>query len=308
MADRRLLFLPLLGLMALALSGCLARNRAFVRLGGKPTQSLLVADRATLVNIINRQYEAIDNFNAEVDMVPALGSAEKSKITEYKDFRGYILYRRASEIRVIGLYPIVRNKAFDMVANGAGFRLYIPSQNRFIVGSNELDKPSPNKIENLRPQHFLNAMLVRPVDTQNDKLVIENFTDETDAFYILQMIRQNGDGQLQLSRAVWFDRYDLLISRQLIFDESGNILTDARYSGWKAYDNVAFPKHIEINRPRDEYGVVIDVVKMDIDKGVSEDKFVLEQPEGSTLRAVGEAAPPPPAPAPPPAKGRVRKK
>ena len=37
---------------------------------------------------------------------------------------------------------------------------------------------------------------------------------------------------------------------------------------WKTYDNVPFPKHIEINRPRDEYAVVIDIVKMDINKGV----------------------------------------
>ena len=54
----------------------------------------------------------------------------------------------------------------------------------------------------------------------------------------------------------------------MIFDDNGNILTDARYSDWKAYDNVPFPKHIEINRPRDEYAVVIDIVKMDINKGV----------------------------------------
>jgi len=52
---------------------------------------------------------------------------------------------------------------------------------------------------------------------------------------------------------------------------------------------VAFPKHIEINRPRDEYAVVIDIVKMDINKGVSDDKFVLDQPEGTTLQVVGQA-------------------
>ena len=54
-----------------------------------------------------------------------------------------------------------------------------------------------------------------------------------------------------------------------------------------------FPKHIEINRPRDEYGVVIDVVKMDINKGVSDDKFVLNQPPGSTLQVVGQPPRPP---------------
>ena len=96
----------------------------------------------------------------------------------------------------------------------------------------------------------------------------------------------------------------------MIFDNEGNILTDARYSDWKSYDNVPFPKHIEINRPRDEYAVVIDIVKMDINKGVGTEKFALEQPEGTTLQNVGEAVAPSTAPAPvaPPAKGRTKKK
>ena len=81
---------------------------------------------------------------------------------------------------------------------------------------------------------------------------------------------------------------NLHIARQLIFDDAGNILTDARYSQWHAYDNVPFPKHIEINRPQDEYGVVIDIVKMDINKGVSDDKFVLEQPRRTTLQVLGQ--------------------
>ena len=51
-----------------------------------------------------------------------------------------------------------------------------------------------------------------------------------------------------------------------------------------------FPKHIEINRPRDEYAVVIDIVKMDINKGVTDDKFVLDRPEGSTLQTIGAPA------------------
>ena len=295
----------LLCLIPLGLSSCLARRRAFARNGGKPTQPLLVADRSTLVDSIARQYQAIHDFNATVDMVPALGSAEKSKITEYKDVRAFILFRKPGDIRLIGLYPVVRNKAFDMVSDGTNFKLYVPARNRFLVGRNEIDQPSENKLENLRPQHFLEAMLVRPIDANRDKLLLENFTDEDNAFYVLHVVRVNGGGELQLERTIWFNRYNLAMARQLIFDAAGNILTDARYTEWRPYDNVAFPKHIEINRPRDEYAVVIDIVKMDINKGVSEDKFVLDQPEGTTLQVVGQAPAPAPArPAPP----RRRKK
>src|ERR1035437_8611704 len=168
----------LLCLIPLGLSSCLARRRAFARNGGKPTQPLLVADRSTLVDSIARQYQATQDFNATVDMVPALGSAEKSKITEYKDVRAFILFRKPGDIRLIGLYPVGRNKAFDMVSDSANFKLYIPARSLFLVGRNEIDQPSTNKLENLRPQHFLDAMRVRPVDLKTEKGLLMNRSEE----------------------------------------------------------------------------------------------------------------------------------
>ena len=299
---------PLVCLLALASTSCVARRRLFARKGANTTQPLLTADRQTLLDSVTRQFEAIHDFNAEVDMVPALGTAEKSKITEYKDVRAYILFHGPADIRLIGLYPVVRAKAFDMVSNGVDFKLFLPSKNRFLVGKNELEKPSENKLENLRPQHFLDAMIVRPIDPKSEKVLLRNLTDEDNAYYIIPVVHESADGQLQLSRSIWFNRYNLSIARQFIFDADGNILTDARYSDWKAYDNVAFPKHIEINRPKDEYAVVIDVVKMDINKGVAAEKFVLDQPEGATLQVVGQPPDPNQTPPAPSTKGKVKKK
>jgi hypothetical protein len=290
----------LLCLISVGFSSCLARRRAISGRGSNPTPVLLVADKASLIQAVQRQFIAIRDFNATVDMVPAVGSAEKSKITEFKDVRAFILFRRPAFIRVIGLYPVVRSKAFDMVSDGTDFRLYLPSKNRFLVGRNAITAPSKNKLENLRPEHILNALLVRPVDTANVKLLMENFTDEENAYYILHEIRETPDGELHLQRDIWFNRVHLELARQLIFDADGNILSDDRYSQWKSYDNVAFPKHIEINRPHDEYGVVIDIVKMDINKGVKDDTFVLPQPEGTTLQIVGEP------PVNMPAKGQIQ--
>jgi len=279
--------------LSMAFSSCLARRRLILRKGSTAAQPLLVADQAALLEAISRQYRAVRDFSATVDMVPALGTAEKSKITEYKDVRAYILFRQPASIRLIGLYPVVRNKAFDMTSDGHRFELYVPSRDAFIEGNNEIVQRSENRIENLRPQHFVDALLVHPVDGAADKVLLENLTDEDGAFYIVHVVHEES-GALRLDRTIWFSRVNLEIARQMIFDAAGNILTDARYSDWKSYDKVAFPKHVEINRPQDEYGVVIDVVKMDINKGVTDDKFVLEQPPGTTLRVLGQ---PPAAPA-----------
>jgi len=220
-------------------------------------------------------------------MVPALGSSEKSKITEYKDVRGYILFRNPADIRIIGLYPVVRNKAFDMVSNGKDFRLYLPGQNRFVTGSNQLIAHAANKIENLRPQHFLEALLAAPMPA-GEKAELMNLTDEDNAVYVLHFVRVQPDGEILPTRSVWFSRINLHIARQLVYDPAGNILTDARYSDWQNHDGVPFPKTIEIDRPQDEYAVVLTVVKMEINRGVSDDKFVLEQPEGTVLQVLGQ--------------------
>jgi outer membrane lipoprotein-sorting protein len=281
----------LICLISWGLSSCLARRRLITRkaTGGKAAANLLVADQASLIATIAKHYNAVDDFSATVDMTPALGTAEKSQITEYKDVTGYILFRKPAQIHIIGLYPVIRSKAFDMASTGADFKLYLPSRNLFLSGSNQIGKPSANKIENLRPQYFLDAMLVRPVDAAENKILMTNMTDEDGAYYILHEIRQAANGNLQMHRTLWFNRLDLLLARQLIFDASGNILTDSRYSEWKPWDNVPFPKHIDFNRPQDGIGVVLDIRKMDINKGVPDDKFVLTQPEGTKLQIVGQA-------------------
>lgn len=275
----------LLCLYVLVSTSCLARRRVISRNGGA-RQTLQVADKQALVDRVAETYKVVHDISATVDMTPALGSAEKAKITEYKDVRGYVLFRKSSDIRIIGLYPVVRNKAFDMVSDAEAFKLYIPGRNRFVTGRNEIIEPSANRIENLRPQHFLEALLVRPPG-ENEEAVLQNLTDEETAHYILHLLARGPDGELRLSRSIWFDRGTLALTRQLAFDEAGNILSDARYREWQNWDGVPFPRQVEINRPRDEYAVVLRMVKLDINKGLTDEQFVLEQPAGTTLQVLG---------------------
>ncbi|MEO7651018.1 MAG: hypothetical protein ABIZ80_11165 [Bryobacteraceae bacterium] len=280
-------------------SGCLARRRVITRKGGQATQTLLTANKQTLITQLADRYQAIQSISATVDMVPALGSANKGKITEYKDVRAYLLFRKPSDIRLIGLFPVVRNKAFDMVSNGSRFQVYIPAKNRFIEGRNGMDKPSVNKLENLRPQHFQDALIIQPVSTATERTLLENFTDEENAAYIVEVLHTDENGELWLQRQIWFERLALNVARQILFDRNGDILTDARYGEWQIYDGVAFPKRVDINRPKDEYGVVMTMVKMDINKPLADDKFKLERPEGTELHTLGEKPELAPAPVSP---------
>ena len=75
-------------------------------------------------------------------------------------------------IRVIGQAPVVAKDIFDMVSDGRVFRIFIPSKNAFLVGSTALERPSKKPIENLRPQHILDA-LFWPELPQNDPVLFE---------------------------------------------------------------------------------------------------------------------------------------
>lgn len=289
-AGRRALALLLICCSLAGLVSCLSRRRVITRSGRAAVspKPLLTADKQGLLSRIANLYRLVQSLSATVDMVPAVGSVYKGQITEYKDIRAYILFRKPAYIRIIGLYPVVRNKAFDMASDGKQFRLYLPIKNRFIMGTNEINAPSPNKIENLRPQVFLDTLLVRPVDSSVEYPMLEDLTDEENADYVLQIARKADNGDLYLARNVWFDRLNLSIVRQQIFDTKGNILTDARYHEWKVFDGVPFPRQIDINRPQDEYGVVITAEKIDINKPIGDDKFVLEQPEGTQVQVLGQ--------------------
>ena len=63
---------------------------------------------------------------------------KKARSRSIEEIRGYILVRKPDMLRMIGLFPIVRNTAFDMVSDGDRFKLSIPAKNKFYVGSAEV--------------------------------------------------------------------------------------------------------------------------------------------------------------------------
>ena len=66
---------------------------------------------------------------------------------------------------MIGLMPIVRTTAFDMVSDGQDFKVWIPTKNKFVVGKNNVATPNTDQpMENIRPQNIYEALLIRQID------------------------------------------------------------------------------------------------------------------------------------------------
>lgn len=282
-------------LLAASLSSCLVRRRVVTRQGKHDTRPLLAASKEELIARIRATFDAVHSFTATLDMTPALGSVYKGEITEFPNVRGYVIFKKPDNIRIIGLDPVIRTKAFDMVSTGRDFKLLLPSKSRFFEGRNDVPPASRNKLENLRPSAFLQAMLIFPPNGPDEMPLLEDDTDEDHAFYILLILKKQSD-QLWLTRSIYFDRLTLQIVRQKTFDLAGLTISDTRYSDWQNYDNVAFPSNIDINRPLDGYGVVMKLVKMLMNNEVTADKFTLTQPEGTQLQVLGAPAAASPSP------------
>jgi outer membrane lipoprotein-sorting protein len=271
-------------------AGCLFRTRVVEP--RTSTAALLSATKQELVDRINRDARQIQTLNATVAIDTSVGGEKKGKVTEYEEIKGYILVRRPDMLRMIGLFPLVRNKAFDMVSKGQRFELWIPLKNKFYVGSSEVKHASTNSLENLRPQVIYSALLLPQLDPDNEIAVLENSTEETldpktrkvvqQPDYVLDIVHRNGEGWY-LARKIVFERVHLVPHRQIIYDRSGAVATEATYQVYKDYNGVKFPNVIEINRPQEEYSIRLTVEKLTTNEPLRDDQFALLQPPGAQV-------------------------
>ena len=286
--------LLLLGIMPL--TGCLFRSRKVEQ--RISTAALKSATQPALIEAINQQAAKIQSLQATVDIDTSVGGVKKGTVTDYKEIRGYLLVRKPEMLRLIGLMPIVRNRAFDMVSDGREFKLWIPVKNRFVTGRNEVVRPSSNALENLRPQVIYDALLLDRIDPEKEIAIMQNdFEMVTDnkghqvqqPDYEIEVIRKGEQGWY-LWRKLIFRRTDLLPHRQLIYDTHGNLATDARYDDFKDYEGINFPSQIEIWRPQEEYSIILKFVKLTLNQPITDEQFALQQPAGAEVTNLDQKA------------------
>src|ERR1700683_4267893 len=278
-------------LAVLPTTGCLFRTRPVEETYSKAP--LKESTQSGLIDRLNQQAEKIQSLQATVDIDTSVGGAKKGHVTDYKEIRGYVLARKPAMLHMIGLLPIVRTTAFDMVSDGRDFKLWIPPRNRFVVGSNEVQaKNADQPMENIRPRDIYEALLIPHIDAEHEIAVLENSEEilhDAKGHRVLQedyeliVIRKKGDHEGILSRKIVFSRTDLQPHRQYIYNDQGKLVTDARYAEYRDYDGVSFPSRIEIVRPQEEYDITLNVLKMEINKPLRDDQFALEQTPGAVV-------------------------
>jgi outer membrane lipoprotein-sorting protein len=258
---------------------------------------LMNATQQQLIAKLSEEADKIKTLQATVDIDTSVANEAQGTVTDYKEIRGYVLLRKPATLRMIGLMPIVRNKAFDMVSDGQQFKIWIPPKNRFVIGSSATPPASSKpSLESMRPEDIYDALLVDPIESDKEIAVVENGyetvvdsrrhrVDQPD--YELVVVRRGAKGYY-LSRRIVFSRTDLKPHRQLIYDEDGRVRTEALYEKYTPYDQVLFPAAVQIHRPIEGYDITLNMLKVEVNKPLTNEQFQLDQPAGSEVVHVGQ--------------------
>jgi len=316
------IILPLLFvLFVLFLSGC---GSIVKTKDSRPT--LLKVEDATSAQLLEQvnHFSKVNSMKAKMDLkfednsYAELGIAEK-----YKTADGLVVVQRPANIWLTVQVPLIKTDVAQMTSNGEKFRVAILEDGgsgkykKFVLGTNNADysglqtevsqmdfndkgfKQNVNAFSSLRPQHFTDAMLMRPVDAANfsySQSTIQQREENADVakksplrnvfrgYYLLDELRKNADGSLTVSRRFWFDRVGTIrLARQQIFDEKGEIESDITYgkqgnlTETGEYNNL--PLRIEVTRPKEKYKMSLTYQSPEsvtIGKTYDAEVFVLE--------------------------------
>jgi hypothetical protein len=279
--------------------GCTATNVSTTKVV-PPASKPVVKDatREELLETYNQMALGVRTVNATVELRPTAGSKYSGVIEEYHEVKAFLLAARPGEIRVIGQAPVIGTTVFDMASDAETFRVSIPSKNKFLTGPVAVERASTKPIENLRPQHLLDALLW-PEIRKEETVLFEEFNDETARYYVLTVLR--GGYRTEILRKIWFDRADLQVARLESFGPKGALLSDVRFSDWQALAAdpehpavtpptgvTGFPRAIRIDRPHDDYRLDLQLTKVTLNEEIPQERFKLDQPAASELVRVAD--------------------
>jgi outer membrane lipoprotein-sorting protein len=247
-----------------------------------------------LVAELNQRWAALDTMTAKVEILTSVLKTKEGVARDYTRVGGIIVMRKPEQLRVLGRAPVIGLEIFDMASDGKNFTLYIPSKNIAYKGPATLNKISPNQSENMRPGFFLDALVVRGLEADeyysvtSDSETLEDTAKKHLYFvpeYTLSVTKHMpGSHRDRPVRVITFHREDLLPYEQDLYDSDGNLETHVTYRDYQDFGSGLYPATVTIKRPLEDSQIVLQVEKVTKNVPVPEDQFVVNVPEGTTIK------------------------
>jgi outer membrane lipoprotein-sorting protein len=285
----------LLVAMTGGLTGCISTTRLVLK-----TQAPTVYQTASVEQVeqqVSERDAAIKTLNAQVLITATTGGGKEGKVKDYISFKGYIWVQKPANLRVILQVPVFGSRALDMVSDGNRFTLMHATTSQgdvWVQGTNEVTKPSKNGLENLRPAVFLDSLLLPGVGaeefvtmTETSRVLHEDVHHKTETVepdYDLTVLHRTSGNILHVQRVIHINRVTMLPYQQDIYDDNGEIVTQATYENYQAYGGQQFPAVVTIRRPLDEYSLKIVITKLTLNETFEADRFELTIPAGTKVQ------------------------
>lgn len=264
------------------------------------TPTLLKTEEATLAFLRSEvdRFARVDSLRAKMDLKFEDNSfAQFGSKEVYRSADGEVVVQRPASIYLKVQVPVLKTDVAQMTSNGEKFRVAVLQDGgsgkykKFVMGTNNADytklqreidlangdgtiRQNVNAFANLRPQHFTDAMLVRPTGGEHTYSMSSTFLIEEDqkqqkksplrivnrGYYLLDEFGRNADGELQIVRRFWFDRVGgIRLARQQIFDARGEIESDIVYGREGVLGDTGehknLPLEIVVTRPKEKYSM-----------------------------------------------------
>lgn len=288
-------YILILAAAVLFISGCGVKNKSKTAILLKTED----ASQADLVNEVNR-FAHVGSMRAKMDLKFEDNSfAQFGSKEVYRSADGEVVVQRPASIFLKVQVPVIKSDVAQMTSDGERFRVAILQDGgsgkykKFVMGSNGADysklqkdlntvngempgemKQNVNAFANLRPQHFTDAMLVRPIDAEHlytRSTIFQTEEAETDGtkstlrkvvrgYYLLDEFRKLDNGELVITRRFWFDRVGgIRLARQQLFDAKGEIESDITYGRegnlTATGEYARLPLQILVTRPQEKYSM-----------------------------------------------------
>ncbi len=309
----------------LVLSGC--ASLFGVKQPVKVPQLLTPLSSASTVQLIAEvnRLASVKSLRGKVDIQFQDNSfAETGLAEKYRTADGTVYLQRPGQIYLKIQAPFVGTNIAEMSSDGEHFRVAVlqgdEKYRRFVRGTNSAqypqlpmngggankkskgmdDKRTVSVLSNLRPQHFTDALLIRPIQARDESGFVysrsEVYEEEADtrerakkgarvvrAYYLLDELAPGGETGVRLLRRFWFDRVGgVRLARLQTYDKDGSLMTDVVYTDPKSFGETGglqMPSRVEITRPQDLYKLSVTYQAPEavvIDKPYESSVFVLE--------------------------------
>jgi len=324
----RIVLLLLVALGLVVTSGCASLFGVKKKITVYPVLGPLSdATPQQLIAEVNR-LAAIRSIKGKIDIqIQDNSFAEAGLAEKYRTADGTVYLQRPGQIYLRIQAPFVGTDIAQMTSDGEHFRVAVLQGDekirRFVLGTNsavypklEMDgnndkkkngkgEQTVNVLSSLRPQHFTDALMIRPIQARTDSGLVyakSEFYQEEDAtnsqqgkkdgnktarvvrgYFLLDELAPGGETGARLLRRFWFDRVGgIRLARVQTFDQQGMLDSDVTYSDPKNFGeggSVVMPSRVELTRPHDRYKLSVSYQSPDaveLDHEYKPSVFVLE--------------------------------